>query len=59
MRETQGDVADLWWSGCGGWPVAMAGQPDVPGLACLWSCPHQLPLAGFCCPLLSQVSPLS
>ena len=31
VRETQGDGEDLWWPGRGGWPVAMAGQPAVPG----------------------------
>lgn len=39
-----------------GGPVAMAGQPAVPGLAPLWSCPHRLPLAGFHSPLFSKVS---
>lgn len=37
--------------------MAVAGQPAVQGLAPLWSRPHRLPLAGFSCPLLSQVSP--
>ena len=40
VRDIQGDGEDLWWPGRGGWPVAVAGQPAVPGLAHLWSCPH-------------------
>ncbi|XP_064336562.1 uncharacterized protein LOC116151603 isoform X1 [Camelus dromedarius] len=52
--ETQGDREGLRQPEHGGGPVAMASQPAVPGVACLWSHPHQLPLAGFCCPLLSQ-----
>ncbi|TKC34901.1 hypothetical protein EI555_020231, partial [Monodon monoceros] len=32
MRATQGDGEDLQWLGHGGWPVAIRGQPAVPGL---------------------------